>query len=158
MYRKRKETKSDMASNKNNHDTCSDGQKMPQLEKGQEISLKIEDMGTDGEGIGRLDGYTLFVKDALEGDLVRVKILKTKKRYGYARLLEVIEPSPWRVTAPVHVVAVRSSTAAMKSSLSGKRKRYGTACSGSAALRRFRWSRSWEWTSHIITATKRSFR
>lgn len=87
-----------MASNKNNHDTCSDGQKMPQLEKGQEISLKIEDMGTDGEGIGRLDGYTLFVKDALEGDLVRVKILKTKKRYGYARLLEVIEPSPWRVT------------------------------------------------------------
>ena len=98
MYRKRKETKSDMASNKNNHDTCSDGQKMPQLEKGQEISLKIEDMGTDGEGIGRLDGYTLFVKDALEGDLVRVKILKTKKRYGYARLLEVIEPSPWRVT------------------------------------------------------------
>lgn len=51
-----------------------------------------------GEGIGRLDGYTLFVKDALEGDLVRVKILKTKKRYGYARLLEVIEPSPWRVT------------------------------------------------------------
>ena len=98
MYRKRKETNSDMASNKNNHDTCSDGQKMPQLEKGQEISLKIEDMGTDGEGIGRLDGYTLFVKDALEGDLVRVKILKTKKRYGYARLLEVIEPSPWRVT------------------------------------------------------------
>ena len=98
MYRKRKETKSDMASNKNNHDTCSDGQKMPQHEKGQEISLKIEDMGTDGEGIGRLDGYTLFVKDALEGDLVRVKILKTKKRYGYARLLEVIEPSPWRVT------------------------------------------------------------
>ena len=66
MYRKRKETKSDMASNKNNHDTCPDGQKMPQLEKGQEISLKIEDMGTDGEGIGRLDGYTLFVKDALE--------------------------------------------------------------------------------------------
>lgn len=49
-----------MASNKNNHDTCSDGQKMPQLEKGQEISLKIEDMGTDGEGIGRLDGYTLL--------------------------------------------------------------------------------------------------
>lgn len=67
MYRKRKETKSDMASNKNNHDTCSDGQKMPQLEKGQEISLKIEDMGTDGEGIGRLDGYYPFCQGGTGG-------------------------------------------------------------------------------------------
>ena len=40
-----------MASNKNNHDTCSDGQKMPQLEKGQEISLKIEDMVAQANSI-----------------------------------------------------------------------------------------------------------
>ena len=65
--------------------------------KNQELNLTIEDLGNDGEGIGRVDGYTLFVKDALVGDVVRVRVMKTKKRYGYARLLSVLEPSPWRV-------------------------------------------------------------
>lgn len=59
--------------------------------------MEIVDMGTDGEGIGRKEGYTLFVKDALVGDVIRAKVIKTKKRFGYARLLEVLMPSPWRV-------------------------------------------------------------
>jgi 23S rRNA (uracil1939-C5)-methyltransferase len=66
-------------------------------QKNQELILEITDMGTAGEGIGRKEGYTLFIKDALVGDVVRAKIIKTKKRYGYARLMEVITPSPWRV-------------------------------------------------------------
>lgn len=73
-------------------------------QKNQELTLEIIDMGTDGEGIGRVDGYTLFVKDALIGDVARVKVMKTKKRFGYARLLEIIQPSPWRVD-PVCSVA-----------------------------------------------------
>ena len=68
-----------------------------EITKGQEFSLKIDDMGTDGEGIGHKEGYTLFVKDALVGDVVRVKVIKAKKKFGYGRLLEVLEPSPWRV-------------------------------------------------------------
>lgn len=66
-------------------------------QKGQELVITITDMGTDGEGIGRVDGYTLFVKDAIAGDVARVKVIKAKKRFGYARLLEVITPSRWRV-------------------------------------------------------------
>ena len=66
-------------------------------EKNDELELDITDLGSTGEGIGKIDGYTLFVKDALIGDKVRVKVIKTKKNYGYARLLEIIKPSEFRV-------------------------------------------------------------
>ena len=61
------------------------------------LELSIEDMGIDGEGIGKADGVTFFVKDAVIGDRVRVKVMKMKKNYGYARLTEIVEPSPYRV-------------------------------------------------------------
>ena len=69
------------------------------MEKNQECIIKIEDMSLEGEGVGRLDGYALFVKDTVIGDEVRVKIIKANKTYGYARLMEVITPSSYRVTA-----------------------------------------------------------
>jgi 23S rRNA (uracil1939-C5)-methyltransferase len=68
------------------------------------VRLTIEDIGTDGEGIGKVDGYTLFVKDAVIGDVVTAKIIKAKKNFGYGRLLEIITPSKDRVT-PVCPVA-----------------------------------------------------
>ena len=61
------------------------------------ITLRIEDCGVDGEGIGKADGFTVFVKDAVIGDVVTVKIMKAKKNYGYGRLMEILEPSPYRV-------------------------------------------------------------
>ena len=61
------------------------------------LTLKIVDIGHDGEGIGKVDGYILFVKDAVIGDLVEAKVMKAKKNYGYARLMKVITPSPHRV-------------------------------------------------------------
>ncbi len=44
------------------------------------VTLKIEDCGIDGEGIGKADGFTVFVKDAVIGDTVRAKIMKAKKK------------------------------------------------------------------------------
>lgn len=67
------------------------------MRKNEEYNLEITDMGIDGEGIGKAEGVTLFVKDAVIGDLVRVKIMKMKKTYGYARLMEIVKPSPHRV-------------------------------------------------------------
>lgn len=61
------------------------------------VELTIEDIGVSGEGIGKVDGYTLFVKDTVIGDVVRVKIMKAKKNYGYARLMNIIKPSKDRV-------------------------------------------------------------
>ena len=54
-------------------------------------------MSEDGAGIGKLDGYIWFIKDAVIGDVVRAKAMKMKKSYGFARLMEVIEPSKDRV-------------------------------------------------------------
>ena len=73
-------------------------------QKNDVLTVKIEDMGHDGEGIGKCEGYTLFVKDTVIGDLAEVKVIKAKKNYGYARLMRLIEPSPHRVE-PVCPVA-----------------------------------------------------
>ena len=67
-----------------------------EFKKNDILTIDIEDMGHDGEGIGKADGYTLFVKDTVIGDRAEVKIMKTKKNYGYARLLKVLRPSPDR--------------------------------------------------------------
>lgn len=61
------------------------------------VTLEIEDCGVDGEGIGKADGFTVFVKDAVIGDTVIAKIMKAKKNYGYGRLMEIVKPSPYRV-------------------------------------------------------------
>ncbi|MBQ9333443.1 MAG: 23S rRNA (uracil(1939)-C(5))-methyltransferase RlmD [Lachnospiraceae bacterium] len=67
--------------------------------KNEEYDIKITDIGTEGEGIGHLDdGYTLFVQGALPGDTVRVHIIKAQKKYGIAKPVAVIEPSPDRIT------------------------------------------------------------
>lgn len=66
--------------------------------KGDLLTLEITDIGTEGEGIGRYKGYTLFVKDALPGDQVKVLVMKTKKRFGYARRMEILASSDDRVT------------------------------------------------------------
>lgn len=61
------------------------------------VTLHIEDIGTGGEGIGKVDGFTFFVKDAIVGDVIEAKIMKLKKNYGYARLMKVLTPSKDRV-------------------------------------------------------------
>ena len=66
--------------------------------KDDRLTLTITDTGIDGEGIGKIDGFTLFIKDAVPGDTVEAKIMKAKKNYAYARLEKVITPSPFRVT------------------------------------------------------------
>ena len=66
-------------------------------EKNQQIQLEITDMGTEGEGIGKIDGYTFFIKDAIIGDIVEAKVMKAKKNYAYARLEKVVTPSSFRV-------------------------------------------------------------
>ena len=65
--------------------------------KNDYVTVTIEDMGSEGEGIGKADGFTLFVKDAVLGDTVEAKIVKSKKSYAYARLEKVVTPSPFRV-------------------------------------------------------------
>ena len=67
-----------------------------EMKKNDRFVLKIEDMGENGEGIGRLDGYIWFMKDAVIGDVIEAGVTKMKKQYGFARLIRVIEPSEYR--------------------------------------------------------------
>ena len=66
--------------------------------KNDVFQVRIEDMSDTGEGIGKTDGFIWFVKDAVIGDVVEAKVMKTKKSYGFARLIQVLEPSACRVT------------------------------------------------------------
>lgn len=68
-----------------------------EYKKNEILTVTIEDIGNDGEGIGKVDGFTLFVKDAVIGDVVAAKITKVKKNFAYARLEKVLLPSPFRV-------------------------------------------------------------
>ena len=70
---------------------------MAQYSKNDIVTVKIEDIGTEGEGIGKLEGFTLFVKDAVMGDVVEARLVKVKKNYAYARLEKVLTSSPLRV-------------------------------------------------------------
>ncbi|WP_281713696.1 23S rRNA (uracil(1939)-C(5))-methyltransferase RlmD [Anaerotignum lactatifermentans] len=78
--------------------------KLP-VEKNQTYTMSITDIGTNGEGIGRIDGYTVFVEGALPEEVIKVLIVKTKKHFGYGKLLEILEPSPHRVTPACPVAA-----------------------------------------------------
>ncbi len=67
--------------------------------KNQDVVIEITDFSDTGEGIGRYEGYTLFVKDAAIGDKVLARVTKTGKSFGYAHLCEIIEASPFRTDA-----------------------------------------------------------
>lgn len=73
------------------------------MKKDEIYQITIEDMSHTGEGIGKVNGFPLFVKDALIGDEVEVKVIKAKKNYAFARLMKIIRPSAKRTEAPCPV-------------------------------------------------------
>lgn len=73
------------------------------MKKDDIVKVTIEDMSSEGLGVGRSDGLALFIKDTVIGDVAEVKVMKMKKTYGYARLMRLLLPSPDRVDAPCPV-------------------------------------------------------
>ncbi|GGO06675.1 23S rRNA (uracil(1939)-C(5))-methyltransferase RlmD [Saccharibacillus kuerlensis] len=71
--------------------------------KNDEVQLDIIGMNHSGEGVGRADGYTLFVAGALPGERISAKVLMTKKQYGYAKMNTLLQASPARVEAPCEI-------------------------------------------------------
>lgn len=66
------------------------------VEKNKEYEIKIEDTSSEGSGVGRIDGYTVFVDGAISGDYVRAMIIKVKSGYAVGKLMEIIQPSSIR--------------------------------------------------------------
>ena len=67
------------------------------MQKNDLIIVTIEDMTTEGEGIGKVEGFPFFIKDSIIGDNIQAKIVKMKKTYGYARVEKILTPSINRV-------------------------------------------------------------
>jgi len=73
--------------------------KLP-VEKNESITLDIVSIGEMGEGIGRIDGFTVFVQGAIPGDVVTARIIKVKKAFAIGRLEQIVTPSEDRVEPP----------------------------------------------------------
>jgi 23S rRNA (uracil1939-C5)-methyltransferase len=73
---------------------------MARPKRGDVLSLTIDDLAFGGEGVGRADGYVVFVPGGLPGDRLRVRLVQVRTRFGRGSIEEVLEPSPQRVEAP----------------------------------------------------------
>ena len=67
--------------------------------KNDRITVYIEDLTHDGNGVAKIDGYPLFIQGALPDETAEVHVLKTLKNYGFAKIVEIIKPSPDRIEA-----------------------------------------------------------
>lgn len=70
------------------------------VQKNDYIEAVFEDLTHDGAGVAKVDGYPIFVPNGLPGEKAKIKIIKVNKGYGFGRLMEIIEPSPYRMDAP----------------------------------------------------------
>ncbi len=70
------------------------------MRKGDIIELRIDRVAHGGEGVARADGFVVFVKGGVPGDVVRAALTRKKKDFAEARVVELIEASPDRVVAP----------------------------------------------------------
>ena len=66
------------------------------LERGAEVELTVEKFADQGKSLARFDGYVVFVPGGVPGDRVRVRVVKSKKKYAEARLIAMLDPSPLR--------------------------------------------------------------
>lgn len=67
------------------------------VKKNEIYNITISDLGTQGEGIGKIDGYAMFIKNTLPGETVKTLVVKANKNYGYGKAIEIINESPYRV-------------------------------------------------------------
>ena len=114
------------------------------MKKNDMVKVTIEDIGVNGEGIGKVDGYTLFIKDAVIGDVVEAKVTKAKKNYGYARLVNIADESEFRVTPRCDVARQCGGCQIQAMSYDSwniKMRKCGTILSGSEAFPKSCWMR-----------------
>ena len=66
------------------------------VEKNKEYIVDISGNGSEGEGVAKVQDFTIFISGAIKGEKCKIKVVKVNKNYGFGKLLEVIEPSPYR--------------------------------------------------------------
>lgn len=66
------------------------------IEKNQEYIVEIIDNGYEGEGIAKIDGFTIFIPGAIKGEKIRILIVKVLSSHAFGKVLEILEPSKSR--------------------------------------------------------------
>lgn len=67
-----------------------------EIQKNQEYIVEIIDNGFEGEGIAKIDGFTVFIPNAIKGEKIKILIVKVNKNFAYGKILEILEPSQMR--------------------------------------------------------------
>jgi len=79
--------------------------KIVPVEKNVDYTLDIIDQGHEGQGVGKIDGFTVFVEDAIAGESVEVKIVKVEKNFAFGKLLKILKKSESRISPACPVYA-----------------------------------------------------
>ena len=67
------------------------------VKKNEDYVISIDNMGSSGEGVGRVDGFTVFVPGAIKGEKVKIKVVKVNKNFAFGKLIKIVEQSGERV-------------------------------------------------------------
>lgn len=70
------------------------------IRKEDYIELWVDNLAYGGEGIARVDGFVIFIRGAVPGDRIIARIFKKRKGYANASIVEILDPSPYRINAP----------------------------------------------------------
>lgn len=67
------------------------------IEKNKDYEIEITGMGHDGEGVGKIEGFTVFVPGAITEEKAQIKIIKIEKNYAIGKILNIIQKSKYRI-------------------------------------------------------------
>ena len=66
----------------------------------EKVQVRIESVAFKGYGVARINGKVIFIPFALTGDKAWIEVVEEKKKYSVGRLIQIVDPSPWRVNPP----------------------------------------------------------
>ena len=76
---------------------------MVPVEKNKIYEITIEAVTSEGNGVGHIDGFTVFVPSSVREDVLKVLIVKVNKGYAYGKVIEILKPSPYRTKSRCEV-------------------------------------------------------
>lgn len=70
---------------------------MEKIRKNEEYIVDIIDYGMEGEGIAKINNFTIFIQNAMKGEKVKIVVVKVLSSHAYGKLIEILEKSPYRL-------------------------------------------------------------
>ena len=76
---------------------------MAEIKKNDIYTIEITDMTHEGQGVGKIEGFTVFIEGVLPGELAEIKIIKVTKNYAVGKLLKIEKPAPQVPQVPTNI-------------------------------------------------------